>query len=201
MTSRVYVFSFLCLFICSCNNENREEKTEAETPEALQDNKTSYEFIKRGGNRNLLEGLYAELVEKDERLKAFETGLKTLNTSRYDSAEQTRSFISKNEDYYRIAAEYGEKINDTVFKKEIKQLIDESRAGYHASISAHTRLLASIDTNSSHLSDLHLALKIVKTLPAINRFQQTSLPSVKPLQGYETEQKKIISLARPMLKK
>jgi hypothetical protein len=189
------------LVICSCNNADKKESPAEQTPDALQENKTSYEIISKGRKGNLLEELYTELAEKDEKLKKLENDISVLGSSKDDSLQQTNSFINKNGNYYDLADEYADRISDSVFKYKIKRMIEEGMNTYQSSIAGHRKLITLIDTNNSSIGDLHVALKIVKTLPVITRYQQTNLPPVKPLQNYEKEQNKMISRIDSMLKK
>lgn len=202
MRTRIHLLAFACLIICACNNsDNPKEQPAQQIPEALQDNKSSYVEIRKGRGTNLLEELYDELVEKDERLKALEHGIDLLESSKADSTESINNFINKNDGYYKQADLYAVNLKDSALKQKIKALIEESSAGYRSSIAAHKDLLAKIDLTDADIDDLHTALKVVKTLPVMEKYNKNNLPSVKTLKGYLSEQQKTISLADSLIKK
>ena len=51
------------------------------------------------------------------------------------------------------------------------------------------------------ISDLHIALKIFKTLPLIEQYQKNELPKTKPLEGYKESQKTVLNTLDSLTKK
>jgi hypothetical protein len=74
----------------------------------------------------------------------------------------------------------------------MRLLIANSLQKYNTSIAKHTALLNAIDSSSLTVNDLYTALKITKTLPIIELYQQQHLPSTKPLEGYLQQQQIVI---------
>ena len=75
-----YLLSLLIISLIfmtvSCNgNQNENRNSEVQNPEALQDDIKLKSLSKRGGN--LIDELYAELVEKTPELKKLETELES----------------------------------------------------------------------------------------------------------------------------
>ncbi|PZR26502.1 MAG: hypothetical protein DI535_13910 [Citrobacter freundii] len=201
MRTGIILLAFACLCICSCDNSDSQKEQPAQhVPEALQDNKSSYTGIRKRSGDNLVDELYDELVEKDEKLKALQHGINLLESSKADSTESINNFIDENDSYYKQADLYATNIKDSALKQKIKALIGQSTAGYHSLIAANKELLAKIDAADITLDDLHTALKVVKTLPVMEEYNKNNLPSVKKLKGYLSEQQKVISLADSLMK-
>jgi hypothetical protein len=53
-------------------------------------------------------------------------------------------------------------------------------------------ILKEIDTTNKALNDLHVAMKIILTLPLIEKYQKENLPSTKPMEGYLKEMNKAL---------
>ena len=83
-------------------------------------------------------------------------------------------------------------IKDSVVKERIRQIIDNSLSKYNAKIAAHNNLLSTINKKDIILEDLHIVLKLSKTLNIMEQFQTSDLPSTKPLENINKAYDKII---------
>jgi hypothetical protein len=83
-----------------------------------------------------------------------------------------------------------------LLRDKMKSLIESSLKKYDSSILGEKNLIKSIDAKSMTLNDLHLILKITKTLPIIEKYQLESKPSLKPLQNFDKEVEKTIRIVK-----
>ncbi|GAB2670787.1 hypothetical protein GCM10027036_25140 [Flavihumibacter cheonanensis] len=51
------------------------------------------------------------------------------------------------------------------------------------------------------ISDLHNVLKIIRTLPLIDKYQNDNIPNTKSLEDYLKKQDKVITIADTLTKK
>jgi hypothetical protein len=56
----------------------------------------------------------------------------------------------------------------------------------------HEEIIKSIHTKDIRIAELHTALKIILTLPMIEKYQKEYLPSTKPIQQVDNEMIKVI---------
>lgn len=200
MTPKSLLVTFVVLALLSCNNSRTQDKPSKETPKALEDNSSSFELISKRGPSDLVESLYKELISKNPSLKDLEKQIQELNSSKADSTIVFDNYNEKNLSYFNSAANHISAIKDSVLRQKMKTLIDDHSRVYNASIASHLGFLSTIEANDVSLSDLHTVLKLVKTLPLIEKYQKDNLPDTKPLEGYINQQKKAINLADSLIK-
>ena len=171
-----------------------------QTPVALKDKVGSYLPSKRG-HGNLVDDLYQELATKDSALMQLEKSISNLNVNSQDSTQKLLNFDEKNNQYYDDASFQTKQITDTILRKRLELLIANSLKKYKSNIADEQLLLQKIHAKRTTLTDLHTALKISKTLPIIERYQQQHTPSKKPLNDLLKESDLAIKFADSLLKK
>jgi len=201
MRTSLFISTFIFLTLYSCDNSRIQDKHQNETPKALEDKSSSFEFISKRSYDDILESLYKELADKTPELKRLEKEIDILADSKADSAELFTIYDGKNQSYYRSANSHIEQIKDTVLKERMKLLIENSLTKYNSSVSNHNDILKFIDSKYVSLNDLYLILKITRTLPLIDKYQKDNLPSTKPLEGYSKQLDKTIKYADSLTKK
>ncbi|TWF34962.1 hypothetical protein FHW36_110163 [Chitinophaga polysaccharea] len=201
MTLKIYLSAFLVLTLFSCHNIRVQNPPPPHSPKALED-KSSFEIIsKRGDGVDLVESLYDELVSKDAALKRLEVNIDGLNNSKEDSTELFDKFNGKIQSYFRSADRNISAISDSLLRDKMKLLIANHLTTYQARTVQHSELLKTLAENETSISDLHQVLKIVRTLPVIEKYQQDNLPDTKQLKGFITQQNQTIALADSLVKK
>ena len=95
-----------------------------------------------------------------------------------------RLYYRKNQLYYTAANTHAKEIKDSLLQEKIRRLISVSQAGYDSKILQHTALLNGIEERVTTLNDLHEVLKIIQTLPLIEKDQNNNLPATKPLERF-----------------
>ncbi|HZH95098.1 MAG TPA: hypothetical protein VEY06_04395, partial [Flavisolibacter sp.] len=175
-----------------------QKEPQKETPKALQD-KSFAEGYSRGEGGDVVESLYGELVTKAPELKNLETEIRVLKQSRDDSTRLFDSYNQRNQSYFNAALLDIRHINDSLLRERIKRLISGNREAYDSTILKHTLLLNVIKERTATLNDLHIALKITRTLPLIEKFQKDNKPSTGPLKGFANNLDKAIKVADTLI--
>lgn len=201
MTTKICLSAIVVFILASCHDNLIQDKPQQETPKALED-KSSFEIVSKGRRSdNLLESIYSELVSKDVELKGLEVKIDDLNNSKNDSTELFHKFDGKIQSYFRSIDSNVSEIEDSLLRDKIKLLIASNLTKYNARIAKHNELLKTLAINEVKISDLHIVLKIVKTLPVIDKYQQDNLPSTRQLDGFIKQQEQAIHLADTLIKK
>jgi hypothetical protein len=151
----------------------------------------------KGGD--IVESLYGELVTKTPELKNLEMEISVLKQSRDDSTRSFDSYNQRNQSYFNAALLDIRHINDSLLRERIKRLISGNREAYDSTILKHTLLLNVIKEKTATLNDLHIALKITRTLPLIEKFQKDNKPSTGPLKGFTNNLDKAIKTADTLI--
>lgn len=179
------VFLLCIVFVnISCRNSRKGVDKNDDTPIALQENNSSTDFYSKRSYEDILEHLYSEYADKNPSLKSLEKEIHLLENSKTDSISNLILFQSKNENYYHSADAHLALIKDSILKNRVKDLINSSNNKYKDGIMNQTDLLATINEKSQELADLHNLLKIIKTIPLIEKYQQDKMPDPLPLKGY-----------------
>jgi hypothetical protein len=149
----------------------------------------------------VVESLYQDVLEKDPETKRLEDIIQLLKDSKQDSLGAFGYYDGKNSSYYTSATSYADRIGDPALKKKVKDMIAASMTDYLVTKARHVATLENIDGKTKTIEDLHLALKIIKTLPAIRKYQIDDLPSIMPIEHYLQQQNEAIKLADLMIKR
>lgn len=190
------------LVITACHSpQTAPVQQQEEPPKALQENDKSYSLVSKSrSDDNLVEELYNELVEKTPALDSLEKSIDRVTESKKDSAAAYNLFNQKNHSFYNEAAGYTGRITDSAVKLQIKQLLDNSNNSYKNKTSVHNNLLEALTKKDIKLADLHIVLKLIKTIAVMEKYQNDHLPSVKPLQAVANQYDKVTTQTESLSK-
>ena len=177
-TTAVYlaaIFSLVMLFSCDIGQRQGRTEIRPETPSALQDDRIDIKSYKRSAD--LTEELFQELVDKTPALRKLETDLGTFAPMLNGLHETFNDYDSKSSAYYASANSRATAITDSMLKRRMVALITRSNKQYSTKTTELDALLKQISKNVSTLDDHHTVLKIVLTLPLIEKYQDDNLPS------------------------
>lgn len=169
----LFVFT---LFI-SCQKKETNTKNNEE-PKVLQEKSIDIGRFKRGGD--LVDQLYEDLVNKSPELKNLEEDLQGLNSR--DTIEIFNNYDRKSDFYYRAAEGNAEGIRDSILKKKILNLISSSATKYDTKKAEVQNLVSTINQKRTEITNYHTALKIILTLPLIEKYQNDHLPQKSPFE-------------------
>lgn len=192
---KILLASIITLAFLSCNQKKQKQAPAPGTPKALQESgSTEYSILsKRSGREDLVESLYDELVNKTPELKDIEKQIAYLDEARTDSVEVFNNFNQKNEGYYGDAERHLTQLSDSILKNKISMMISNSQSKYKTQVAGHNDLLATLNSKNIQLKDMHILLKIVKTLPLIEKYQKDNIPGKKPIEKTISEFDKTIN--------
>jgi hypothetical protein len=194
------MLAMLILLLVSCNYDRKQAEPTPAVPKALEDKSSSFELVSKRGYDDLVENLYNDLADKDVELKKLEDKIDELDKSRYDSTSVFNKFNEKSQSYFSSADRHAAEIKDSLLRDKMRTLLENNLARYNSSVIKHNDLLKVIEARGLTISDLHTVLKIVKTLPLIEKYQKDNLPGTKSLEGYIKQQDETIKLADTLIK-
>jgi hypothetical protein len=179
------------LFSCSGSPSEKRESPKEEVPVALQDDKPSLKSYARSGD--LTEDLYEELVEQQPALRKLEDDFEAYYPKLDELKKKYDQYDAKSNNYYASAHQKALTITDSLLKKKVNALIAASKDKYTSRSAAFNSLLQEISHNNTAMSDYHTVLKVVLTLPVMEKFQEEKQPDKKDFRNLIKEQKKLIS--------
>ena len=186
------------LFSCNGKTEINEDNKQ-EVPKALQDNSSEIKSYSRSGD--LTEELYQELVEETPSLKKLEDDLIDYQNKYNEAKEPFNKYNSKSNNYYSSSKYKVESISDSTLKNKILTIISESNNRYNNKISEHNSLLNLISKGDATINDQHLAMKVLLTIPIIEKYQDNNKTELKELLKMKNDQSKLIEQLKSLTPK
>ena len=182
----------LITWLISCNNgrTNQNKKSE-ETPKALQDKTLNIKEYSRY-DYDLVEELYAGLVDESPELKKLENDLDAFESKLADGTKNFNKFDSKSTNYYQSADLKASTITDSLLKKKILTLIATSKNKYANKTAELHSLQGQLRKNNGTIKDHHAAIKIILTLSIIEKYQDGNLPDKKEFMELIKRQENLI---------
>lgn len=175
MKKLLLLFVFTLFISCQKNETNTKNNEE---PKILQEKSIDIGRFKRGGD--LVGQLYEDLVNKSPELKNLEEDLQGLNPR--DTIEIFNNYDRKSDFYYRAAEANAEGIRDSILKKKILNLISSSATKYDTKKAEVQNLVSTINQKRTEITNYYTALKIILTLPLIEKYQKDHLPQKSPFE-------------------
>lgn len=174
------IIVILCIGgICCRQRAVKREPTKT----VLEGKKVDVSSIYKRRSGDLVEALYDELVSGSAELTELELQIKALQKETPDSLKDYKAFHEKSNTYYDLANKKIGAITDSLLRKKMQRLINHSRKQYNDSTAGLKELDSLIGKRNNTLNDLHIILKLVKTLPLIEDYQRNNLPPTAPAEG------------------
>ncbi|GGF15112.1 hypothetical protein [Flavobacterium limi] len=172
----IRICALLSLILLTSCKENETVNRSNEEPKALQGK--SIDFGRFRSPNDLVNDLYSELVNKSPKLKALESELNEFNPQ--DTLNSYYGYDQKSNDYYLSARNQADLITDSIMKQKILNLIKKSEEKYVSEKTDLKVLIKTINQKRNSIYDYHNTLKIVLTLPLIEKYQKEHLPKNDP---------------------
>lgn len=169
----LFILLFGCTTLLCCNEPKKESSSRNETPEVLKDE--DYVSSYSRSRNDLIERLYAGLVEKSDTLKRLETEIKNYKSEKSETNEKFDKFDMKSKSYYFVAELDVKAIKDSLLRKQIFLIIKDSKKKYRVKTKELNLLIEQIDNNNTAIEDYYSVMKIIKTLPLVEKYQTDNL--------------------------
>jgi predicted transcriptional regulator len=187
MLKIIIMLSLIILTSCG-GNETNKENPKNEIPEALQEESVDLKSYSKSDN--LTEELYQELVANNQELKNLETEIDEFNPE--EIKNKFYKYDSKSINYYQSAKNQAEVITDSLTKNKIINLIKKSNKKYVGKTAELNGLLKSIAEKENSINDYHNILKIILTIPIIEKYQNENLPAKTEFENVLRNENKLI---------
>ena len=198
--SSIYILILLSLTVLFyCGSKPDTTTTNQEIPEALQEDRLEISY-KRSGD-NLMEELYQELVDKTAELKKLEDDIGSYVPQLGKVKDKFDNYDRKSDQYYSSSENRVTSIADSSLRKRLEIILTSSKKQYLTNIEELNSLLRLIQQNHVGLNDHHIALKVILTLPIIERYQIENLINKTDLIELIEEQKALIKATNSLTPK
>jgi len=182
MKPLLFILTVLLFSTCS-QQKNSKGNTSPSSQQSKENTKTADVDVSLSSSRtgDIIQTIYQQLVNRNDTLKNIEEEMDKIYTTMEDSTRAFNTYNNKNLSYYDAATDYISRISDTALRLKLQQLVRKSTEDYKSKTMASTSLIATTNTLDTMLKDVHTALKIYVTLPAIEQYQADNLPSAQPI--------------------
>jgi hypothetical protein len=131
------------------------------------------------GGKDLIEEWYGDLVDKDASLEQLEKDIAAIEKRLSELQAKFADYNSVSSEFYSAGFQKATLIRDTSVSNHIKKLLLESQGRYNARTAALNNLMQALSQKNISQHDYHVALKIVKTLPMMEKYQQAYIPGTE----------------------
>ena len=179
------------LLSCSGDKSLRDPSDTISTSQVLTESTSKTLSYDRKGD--LISDLYQELVDKDSTLNRLEADIRHNNDQGNVLDNRFNAYASKSNSYYQTATyNAAEQISDSIYRKRITALIEASKKRYENLTVELDTLQRFISRNNTKIRDHHAALKIILTLPVIEKYQRNHLPKTAAYKEHVKTQEQLI---------
>jgi len=187
----IIVYFFLIVISGSCGRKSPNEIQQSAESAVLNESSSEVKTYLRSSS-NLVDDLYKELVDKSPALNKIEEDLESLAPKANKVNSGFNEYDLKSKNYYSAANNKAGYITDSLLRNSIKEIIEKSKNQYANNSAGLNALLKQISQNGTSLHDHHEALKIVMTLPVIEKYQKENFPDADNYKELVKEQEKLI---------
>jgi hypothetical protein len=186
---KIFFASAVVLSLISCS----EKKAQNDIVEKAAENTESSIPIKRlSKTQDIFNGIFDEKIKNDKEIKKIDEKISLMQEDAHKMQGIYSSIISNSEDYYLIAKNEAKSINDSVLRKEMIKLIEESQNDYYQKVQIIKDLKHKINRNKQSIYSLYAAFKIRKTLPEIEKYQKAHPLKTDSLNQFINKQNKLL---------
>ncbi len=161
-----------------------------ETPKTLQDGRLSQTRLSLGKSRkgSILNDLYFEIIENDEKLVELDSSIRTYLQVDDTLFAKFERYDFKSSHYYNEVMHKRGKMQDTLLSARLDSILASSMKRYGVLTQKTDTLMYQVNKLSDDISDRYHFLKVMITLPVMEKFQRDHLPSNKSIEKYLMEQ-------------
>lgn len=171
----------------SCNNTEQaqvNQNTTEQTPEALVEDK-SLKISSFDGrfSSNIIEELFEEALEKDQKLHSVIAKLNQAQEMKPDSLAAYHLYKRNMQDYWSALHRYALRLSDTNTRAQLTSFIEVFESKQNQRLSPLDSLVSKIDSSEQSLADMQILMKILVTEPMMNNYFRNEYPSVKSIES------------------
>jgi hypothetical protein len=182
--------SALFLLLFSCTENKPENKLIVEN---AVENAESKSYSRYSKGQNIIDGIYNEQIKDDEKLKDFQKRFLSIQNDSEIMKHLYDDITRSSQNYYSDAEIRAKNIMDSTLQKEVLNLLKNSSEKYDAKINKLNALKIQVNLNVIELNSFYNAYKIKKTLPEIEKYQDTHPLETDSLENFINKQNQLLN--------
>lgn len=180
---KIFITSTLFLSVISCQ-ENKQ---------AVENTESSFSINRMSKSKAIIDGIYMEKIKDDERLKDFHKRFLSLQNDSRIMKDLYDDVIRSSENYYADANMRAKNIMDSALQKEVLNLLKNSSEKYDVKINKLNALKIQVNFNAIQFNSFYDIYKIKKTLPEIEKYQETHPLETDSLENFISKQNQFLN--------
>jgi hypothetical protein len=153
-----------------------------------------------GGRGNLVEELYHQAERQNSTLENIANDIERFYKKKSDALEKYNVFAAYHNQYYTDAKFSITEINDSTIKEKAANVIKTSETAYRTKLVDWQNTIATLYKQEQELKDLQQLLKIMTTVPIIEKAQNSDLPSSDNIKQAQADLLKVIQKIKEITK-
>ena len=187
-----YLFLVLFAILLSCNNTPAPQEVDFSNTEELQNPKRNSISYSKVRSRDIVGHLYKQAIEKDPKLMTLENEIFNMDEIKKDSLARYMEYVNYNDLYYSSAMRYAGAVQDTVKRKKILSMLNQSNIEYQKGITKQTDAVNSISKLEIDLADQRRIMMLVVSEVLMNSYQM-EVPNIESLETINKKYKELIN--------
>ncbi|WP_312766042.1 hypothetical protein [Epilithonimonas sp.] len=193
---RIFLLLAFSLLINSCNESKTNEKEIVE--KAAENTESSFPIKRMSQSQDILNGIYSELLKNDSQLKKLDENVVSLQQDSRIIQNLNDDIINNSGDYYLLAENTAKSIRDSILKKEILELVKNSSEKFNVKKDKFEELKKRINLNHHKIYSFYQAVKVRKTIPEIEKYQQAHPLKTDSLNMFINKQNQLLNELKNM---
>jgi hypothetical protein len=153
-----------------------------------------------GGRGNLVDELYNQAERQNSTLESIANDIERFYKKETDALEKYNEFTAYHNHYYTDAKFSITAVNDSIIKQKAANVIKTSETAYRAKLVDWQNTIATLYKQEQELKDLQQLLKIMTTVPVVEKAQNSDLPSSENIKQAQTDLLKVIQKIKEITK-
>lgn len=188
---KIIITLSITLLMISCKKNISTENKIVE--KAAENTESSFPIKRMSYSQDILDGVYSELIKNDSKLQALNEKVISIQKDNKIIQNLNVDIIKNISDYYEQAENSAKSIQDSVLKKEIIELVKNSSDNYYIKKDKFEEQKRQIKINNQKIYGFYKAVKIRKTLPEIEKYQNANPLKTDSLESYIKKQNQLIN--------
>jgi hypothetical protein len=194
---------FLAITLLSCNRSPSINHTtkKPDVPKPLQDDNKDFSLVSKSRGDNLVDAIYFDMVKKNPDLKKLEARMEQFNSGRLDSLKAFKEYDSKSDEYYYAAFANLDRIQDSVIKQRLHEILINSQKRYLEKVSKFTSIIKRMDDEQLNTANYYQTLRIAASLSVIEEYQNKGFPDSESADAIASQSSKLNSQTKKLAEK
>ncbi len=193
---KTFLFISITLAFYSCK-ENNSDKNEI-VEKAAENTESSFPIKRMSKSQDILNGIYSELLKNDAELQKLDEKVNSIQNDGKIIKNINSDVVSNSDDYYLLATNSAKSIQDSILRKQILGLVENSSDKFNVNKNKLEELKKQVRLNNNRIFSFYQALKIRRTIPEIEKYQKAHPLKTDSLTQFINKQNQLLNQLKNM---